>query len=323
MMVLGLSAIVPIVLAAAAAPLLKLRGQEDYRYRVVAEGSVVRSTLLAGTVWPRTRAAVWPATPGRVSRVLVRRGQSVTAGQVLAKMDAQRAIVELERRKLRLQRALTQSAGANEIDIQEARLEVAAAERSLDDTFLRAPISGSVLQLTLREGEFIGSGGTGPPPAVIARMDDIVVEAEGDEFEVGGIRSGQKALVFFNATGESGTGRVIEPPSLARFAPGNSTFACIIKLDHHSPRNVVFGTSTRVEIEIDRRDGVRVVPLEAIVDRIGERYVIVKREKAHEAVKVTIGLSNADVGELLSGPNTGTPVAIAPPDVLKKLIPER
>ena len=98
--------------------------------------------------------------PGRIIEVAVRRGESVTAERVLAKLDprdyrndynAARALaLERETYKKRIELALSKGAATEleleqavrEYDVAYAQLEIKA--KALDDTILRAPFSGQI-----------------------------------------------------------------------------------------------------------------------------------------------------------------------------------
>lgn len=100
--------------------------------------------------------------------------------------------------------------------LQAARSEVAVAESLLEKTRIRAPASGTVLQLPAKAGEMVA-----PSPdqilAVIGDMSVVRVKAELDEHDVSKVLIGSKVIVKSNAyPGQEFKGTVAElAPTLA------------------------------------------------------------------------------------------------------------
>lgn len=100
--------------------------------------------------------------------------------------------------------------------LQAARSDVAVAEAVLEKTRIRAPASGTILQLPAKSGEMVA-----PSPdqvlAVIGDMSVVRVKAELDEHDVSKVDVGSKVIVKSNAyPGQEFIGRVSEmSPTLA------------------------------------------------------------------------------------------------------------
>lgn len=100
--------------------------------------------------------------------------------------------------------------------LAQSRAEVAVAESLLEKTRVRAPQSGTILQLNAKVGELVT-----PSPeqalVVIGDMSVVRVKAELDEQDVSKVKIGQKVYVSSNAYPDREfVGRVVElAPSLA------------------------------------------------------------------------------------------------------------
>ena len=82
-----------------------------------------------------------------------------------------------------------------------AKAKLDLARQHYDDTILRTPFDGSVLEILKREGE--GSRPSDPEPAVIfGDVSRLRVRAEIDERFVAGLRVGQEAVVFGRGLGD-------------------------------------------------------------------------------------------------------------------------
>lgn len=103
-----------------------------------------------------------------------------------------------------------------EAGLQRARAEVAIADAQLHKTRIRAPIAGTILQLSAKVGEFV----TPSPEQVLVVLGDVStlrVRAEVDEHDVGKIKLDGKAFVKSVAfPGKEFSGKVVDvAPSLA------------------------------------------------------------------------------------------------------------
>ena len=96
-----------------------------------------------------------------------------------------------------------------------ARAELTTAEELLDKTRIRAPLTGSVLQVNAKPGELVAPSPE-LPLIVMGDLTVIRVRAEVDEQDVAKIKLGQKAFVRSNAyPGRDFDGKVTElAPSL-------------------------------------------------------------------------------------------------------------
>jgi HlyD family secretion protein len=96
-----------------------------------------------------------------------------------------------------------------------ARAELTTAEELLDKTRIRAPLTGSVLQVNAKSGELVAPSPE-LPLIVMGDLTVIRVRAEVDEQDVAKIKLGQKAFVRSNAyPGRDFAGKVTElAPSL-------------------------------------------------------------------------------------------------------------
>ncbi|MFM7083810.1 MAG: HlyD family secretion protein [Hyphomicrobium sp.] len=82
--------------------------------------------------------------------------------------------------------------------VQAARTEVAIAEALLKKTRIRAPVSGTVLQLPAKIGEMVAPS-TEQPLVVLGDMSVVRLKAEVDEYDVSKIKVGGKVKVKSNA----------------------------------------------------------------------------------------------------------------------------
>lgn len=165
--------------------------------------------------------------PSRIERYLVEEGQKVVAGQDLVQLDARqyqaaleqaranlvraRANVDLERRELARAKELfgRNVLSRSELDVRENRLRVAEAEVAqleagvtraevdLEDTVLRAPTDGVILEKFKEVGEIAVPGGFEGSGELIrmANLEDMRAELDVNESDLSRVRMGQPAEV--------------------------------------------------------------------------------------------------------------------------------
>lgn len=168
----------------------------------------------------------------RISELLVQEGDSVTAGQLLARFDnrpsllARRSlersrIANLNRRVAVLEREVNRyrqlarngAVAASELEtreltllelqgnLREARDQIARTETDLVNSELRAPISGTVLNVEARAGERPGDKGI----LQIGASDRMEVVAEVYESDIRRVKLGQTASISSENGGFDGS----------------------------------------------------------------------------------------------------------------------
>ena len=171
--------------------------------------------------------------------------------------EIETAIAEqaLERQKVRvklLKTTLENDLAQNEIDLANTQSRIDTAKRSLEDTLVRSPLDGVVVQIFSREGERVSPTGI----VKVVDMNQLRVLADVDELHVGRLKPGGKVDVTFRGNNDvyKGTIERIAPTvkRMQRVEPdgGSSTDARVvqveIKIDDTSSMPPVLGRETRV-----------------------------------------------------------------------------
>ena len=160
-------------------------------------------------VAPGRRSLVQPELEGVVARVLVREGQSVKRGEVLAEMEAwnlrsalAEAQAKFESSMLQMNRALAANdggeAGVDRVQSDYWKAEVARAQQMLEKTQLRSLIDGVVAtshveNLTGRKLQL------GDSFAEIVDTSQATVDLAVDDGDAGLLKVGQNAVVKLNS----------------------------------------------------------------------------------------------------------------------------
>jgi len=197
-------------------------------------GPAPRAQVLTGSGYVVTGEryiALGVRVPSRIEEYLVEEGQKVEAGQPLVRLDARsyeaalrearaslaraRADVELQRKELVRARELVERdvASQAELDVrvnalrvaeaEVARLEAEVARREVDleDTVVRAPTAGVILEKFKEVGEIAVPGGFEGSGELIrmANLEDMRAEVDVNEADLARVSMGQAAEVVPDA----------------------------------------------------------------------------------------------------------------------------
>jgi len=286
---------------------------------VIVEPLTLERTLpLTGSLTPLNEATVKAKVAGELVAVAVREGESVKAGQLLARVDitdvqarvaARQADVEAAKAQLvwadknrSQQKALldktfiSQSAFDNiqsNYDVAAARLRAAEAElvvarKALGDAVLVAPFAGIVSQRHAQPGERV---------ALDARVVSVVdlsrlqLEAAVPPAAIGQVRVGQPISFRVEGFGERGfEGRIerINPAATA----GSRSIAVYAVIDNRDGllRGGMFAQGA---LTLSKVVGALAAPASAVREEIGQTYVYVIDEGLVKRRSVKVGAADA------------------------------
>ncbi|MGB2907324.1 MAG: efflux RND transporter periplasmic adaptor subunit [Candidatus Aminicenantaceae bacterium] len=197
----------------------------------------------------------------------------------------------------------------------------------LDDFRIVAPISGLVIARNVEQGEMVVTGISsymvGTTVFQIGDPSEMIVKSSISEVDLGRLREGQEVLIVADSyPDDSYTGRVksIAPVGLIKQGESIVTFEVEIEILDPDER-LRQGMSCDIDIVMDRRENVLVLPVEAVhevmrKDIEGEEtsevdHVLAYRWKAEdfEEIRIELGLQSSNRVEILSGLNDGDEVS--------------
>jgi membrane fusion protein (multidrug efflux system) len=299
---------------------------------VVEVKSLTRAISFSGSLAPVVQTAVKSKVPGEVTRMLVREGETVKDGQLLAqidttdlqaRLDAQAAALEEARAKLKIaektrasnQQLLRQNfISQNAYDTTESTHEGAAAtvrsqEAQLrDDAAVRAPIDGVVASRSVHAGEKVGVDQALFTLVDLGRME---IEAPAPASEIPSVRVGQAATFRVDGFGERAfEGRVERINPTAQ--PGSRSITLYISVRNQDGA-LRGGMFAKGQIVIDRTQPGAVIPATAVREESGQSYVytIENGKIARRSIKVGAGQQQDGMVEVLSGLEKGMNVVAA------------
>jgi HlyD family secretion protein len=264
----------------------------------VDHGTITVSVSSAGVVEPLTVVEVKSKASGEVLELHVDTGDYVEANTLMVRIDPRivrnrlaQAEAELKAAQSGRDIAETQMERAQsllkkgtftEADVEQATLDLANAEAqvvtarvsvenariAVDDTDVRAPISGTVIDKPVEKGQVISSptqdfaGGT-----LLMRMADlsaVQIRALVDETDIGKIRPDMAARVTVAAyPNQPFPGKVVKIEPEAVVEQNVTMFAVLVSLDN--PEGLLLpGMNAEVDIQIARADDALTIPVMAL-----------------------------------------------------------
>lgn len=260
-----------------------------YREVPVKRADLDSTVLSTGTVEPQNRLAIKPPVAGRVEQVLVKEGQKVTKGQILAWMSSSERAAMLD---------------AARGDGLEA---VKRWEENYKPTPIIAPINGTIILREVETGQTFTS-----TDAVFTMSDRLIVKAQVDETDIGKVRVGQAVRLNLDAYPESTIPAKVDQIAFDAQTVNNVTTYVVDILPSETPAFMRSGMTVNVHFEIESRKNSLVVPTEALKRNEGKSQLLVKNASSPlpQLIDVELGLSDGKRTEVLSGINEGDVVLI-------------
>jgi multidrug efflux system membrane fusion protein len=237
-----------------------------------------KSIDLYGRTAPNKQAKLGAEIAGKIIQLIVRKGDRVERGQVIALIDKADLEIQLQRAQAMLKvrekehkaAKMLQSKGLQgevafsnaQASLVEAKAMVSNAKMALKNTQVVAPFSGIVDHLFIEQGDFVG---VGDPVASLIDLHKIVIEADVSERHIQDLELNQTAQVRFIGDIETeGKVRYISRVS----SVSTNTFPIEIELANPEQR-IPAGISTEVTLNLQSQLAVKVTPAMLALDEIG------------------------------------------------------
>ncbi len=263
-------------------------------------GDLRVSISSTGKVEPVKTVEVKSKASGEIIQLLYEEGDYVHQGDLLCKIDPEqvkfeydKAIADLAVAKASLQtterevnrqkelfdKDMVSAAEmeATQLSLEQARASLVRAEasasnakKSLDDTVLRAPISGLIVQCNVEVGNIIASGisnvSGGTSMMQIAQVDSVCIVAQVDETDIGKVELGQPVEVEADAFPErTFKGEVLKIAPMALVQQNVTIFEVTTKVDN-AERKLKSGMNANIEIITAFSENAILVPNAAVKD---------------------------------------------------------
>ena len=258
----------------------------------VKRGEFTQVVPFQGTTISENLVNLSPETPGRITSVKVKEGQTVKAGQVIATIDVsalRKTLAEIENQKnlaetvyQKRERLWKQGIGS-EIEYLNAKTTYEGLVKNYETVqsqvakgTLRSPISGTVETVSMKSGEM---GAPGFPIAMVVNNNDIRVKAEVSELYSDLIHKGDPVIVKFQHLNEELEAKITRVGQVIN--PANRTFSIEAKLK--SVKGIKPNMVATIEVVEYRNPEVVSIPTKYISHSPKGDFVYIVQDKTEPA----------------------------------------
>lgn len=256
----------------------------------VERDSLMTFVLTTGTVKPQNRLEIKSPVAGRVEEALVREGDNVRKGQILAWMSS------------------TERAALLDAARAKGATELAYWEQLYKPTPLVAPLDGDIIARNIEPGQTVTAS-----DILYVMSDRLIIEAQVDETDIGSIEVGQKADITLDAYPEDVIPGKVDQIAYEAKTVNNVTTYMVDILPGKVPAFLRSGMTANLKILTAATNGILVLPMEAVhTDKnqaVAWRTNPADREKPL-SVPIVLGLSDGKQVEICSGLREGDNVLV-------------
>ncbi len=305
----------------------------------VQQAKTVESTSalsLKANLAPVEKGIVGSKISGQIVRILFEDGDMVSQGQALIALDdedlrnqLQAAQINLEKLQATLDssqrsfdrtKALFDSGAASKSAIEDAetalklakanlqaeQVNIQSINNSLNNSVLRAPISGEVNEKNVSLGQYVSPGTI---LATVKNTTSIKAVVQLKQSDLDKVKVGQKATLKLSKDDANTYEGIVKNIGASADASAR-VFDCQIQIDNADGklRSGVFGY---IEIANEQKKEILSIPLAALVGKEGSYSVFTIENNVARKHSVSIGEIQNDVTEVISGIKAGENVIVS------------
>lgn len=291
----------PLLLAAAGGGLYlwksKQKPEVTYRELSVERGEISTTVTATGTVQPENRLEIKAPIAGRMERVLVKEGDKLKKGQIIAWMSSTERAAMLD---------AARSSGSEEVEKWQEMYR---------PTPVVAPITGTLILRNVEPGQtFTGTD------AILVMSDRLTVKAQVDETDIAQVRLKEPATITLDAYPGKELPAKVDQIAFEAKTVNNVTTYVVDVLPDSTPDFMRAGMTASVSFVTESRANTLIIPTEALKTNPGIPgfTVLVPGEKAPVEKKVRTGISDGRRTEILEGLSEGDKILAVQLELGKK-----
>ncbi len=266
--------------------------EEKFKPVTVDIGTITISVLATGVVQPQNRLEIKPPIAGRIESLLVKEGDRVKKGQILAWLSS------------------TERAALLDAARAQGEQEAARWESVYKPAPLVAPMNGVIIARNMEPGQTISV-----QEAPLVMSDRLVVKAQVDETDIGQVSTGLQTEVTLDAYPDRKIGGHVDRIAYEAKTVNNVTIYEVEVVTEKIPPFMRAGMTANITFVVERKEDVLTVPQEAVRERDGVSQVFVPSEdekgKGRPRKKqIETGLSDGKRVEVVDGLEEGDTVLV-------------
>ncbi len=296
-------------------PSIEKEEQVAVQTTVAGMADISSTAPITGRILPE-EVAVVPLVSGKVTGIYVKVGDYVNAGTVLFEIDRTQATASYNQAKAAYDLASTAynnaatlySAGAvSKTSLDQAYVSYISAREAFNTAAemysyysVTAPISGYVTSLSVQRGSIAGQ----TMAASIANTDSLSIDTTVSEYLATKLYQGEEVDIRVSSLKDKTYKGVISELSPAP-AYGTLTYPITVSVKDTSG-DIKAGMFAEVIVKDNESKNALCIPSDAVFSKAGEDIVVVlDKDNVASYAKVTTGIDNGEMVEILSGIKAG------------------
>lgn len=254
---------------------------ETYQEITVHRGDLNITVLATGTVQPKNRLEIKAPVAGRIEQILVKEGQKIRKGQILAWMSSTERAAMLD---------------AARAQGEEAFKKWSALYLA---TPVLAPIAGTLILKNVEPGQTFTT-----TDAIFVMSDHLTVKAQVDETDIAQIKLKAKATIVLDAYPQNSLDAYVDQIAFDSTTVNNVTTYLVDVVPFDVPDFMRSGMTANVNFDVSSKQDALLVPAEALKIQDGETQVLLKdtsQKKGFVLREIKTGLSDGKFTEVLEG----------------------
>lgn len=314
------------------------------KYGKVKKGDMTYSITATGTIKPLKQYEIKSIASGKIISMPVDTGSYVRRGGLICRLDpseeknnydekkglfnvAKISLVKAEA-NLKRQQSLFTNNFIPQATLEDYKLKLAQAKsgfisakvnkenalKRYNETRVTAPISGTILEKNVEEGQVISSGSSlsgGTTIVVIANLSGVYIKAYVAETDIANLKLGQEAIITLDAYPDKKfKGEVYKIEPLAVEEQNVTSFLVTVKINN--PKKILKpGMNASVEITTEKLTDILTVPYAAVKRYKKKTYLFIKKRGKIIPQKVKSGKTNFTDIEIQKGIKEGARIVIS------------
>ncbi|WED22278.1 efflux RND transporter periplasmic adaptor subunit [Vibrio sp. JC009] len=278
-------------------------------YQTFTPQNTAKKIDLYGRTAPDRQAKLGAEVAGKVTGLLVKKGDFVEKGQGVVQVDKANLETQLERAKASLRLREKEYKAAQSLkskglqgevaftqaqsSLIEARALVKDAQLAIKNSLIKAPFDGIVDDLFVDLGDFIG---VGDPVSSFIDLKKLVIEADVSERHIQSLELNQKARIRMIG-GQIVYGKLRYISRVSSVA--TNTFPIEVEIENRDGK-IPAGISAEVELELEATRAIKVTPAMLALDESGNLGVKTVKDNMIKFVPIQLVKAEQD-GVWLSG----------------------
>jgi len=175
-------------------------------------------------------------------------------------------------------------------DVAAAQAKVAAAQATLDEAKVTAPISGTVVAINTQAGDLVNAGTSA---LQIDDLSHLYVDIQVSEVDINSVKLDQPVQITFDAiSNKTYNGKVTDIAMEGNSSSGTVNFTVTAEITD-ADAQIMPGMTASANIVVAQKNNVLLVPASAVRTINGSQMVYIMQNNVLTAVPITTGLTDS------------------------------